>query len=289
MAYAGAALYPAQPSYTGLLAIDPADPGHLVISTNVDPTTGVAGVAGPDGLVHWELWDGHRQPNGSVAWAPLTSGSSVDNLRPVMARHSSGSSALLWLRGRYTSYSDYDADVVGVVRRPNGSTVTASSTSSRAPVLQVLTAQSPQATPGRPIVGTLDGHPADDLLLYRPGTPIEQLHLGDDERHATPVAVPGVKGTYTPIPGDFDGNGRTDVYWYAPGTTTDHLWTANPNGTFTTTTPRQVNGTYTPIPGDHDGDGADDIHWYAPGTATDHLWWSADGPLADTEPAAVDL
>ena len=210
-----------------------------MISTNVDPTTGVAGVAGPDGLVHWELWDGHRQPNGSVAWAPLTSGSSVDNLRPVMARHRSGSSALLWLRGRCTSYSDYDADVVGVVRRPNGSTV--SSTSSRAPVLQVLTAQSPQATPGRPIVGTLDGHPADDLLLYRPGTPIEQLHLGDDERHATPVAVPGVKGTYTPIPGDFDGNGRTDVYWYAPG------------------------------------------------TATDHLWWSADGPLADTEPAAVDL
>ncbi len=83
IAYAGRSLYSTEDHYTGLVALDPADPDHVVISTDADPTTGVPLISGSDGLRHFELFDGQRQPGGSYRWTPLTAHSTVNNIRPV--------------------------------------------------------------------------------------------------------------------------------------------------------------------------------------------------------------
>ena len=51
----------------------------------------------------------------SWAWTDVTSNSDVDNLRPVVPIWDEHHTALLWLRGTYTSYHDYDLDVVGII------------------------------------------------------------------------------------------------------------------------------------------------------------------------------
>jgi len=284
VAFGGSALYPAEPSYSGLVAIDPIDPSHLVISTDVDPLTRVPRRSAADGQTHWELWDGRRRPSGTWSWSPLTSDSVVDNLRPVLTSHPNGSQALLWMRGTYTTYLSHDVDLVGVVTAPGGRTVAASPTSAATSARRVLAGPAPSATAGVPIAGQLDDHSADDVFLYRPGTSPEALLLGDDQQRPTPVAPRSVVGTYRPVAGDFDGNGTTDIYWYAAGRATDHLWTTSRTGTFTDTPAPAVNGTYTPIAGDFDGNGTTDIHWYAPGPATDHLWLAATNGTFQSHP-----
>ena len=117
MAYAGRALYGGEPDYTGLITLDPANPNRVVLSTDASPITGAPLVSTSDGQRHWELWRGQRSSGGTWAWQPLTADSTVDNLRPVIADHPQGASALLWMRGRYTTYLDYDLDVVGVITR----------------------------------------------------------------------------------------------------------------------------------------------------------------------------
>ena len=280
IAHAGRALTAGQPDYTGLAAIDPRDPNHLVISTDAHPVAGFPLVSGSDGLRHWELWDGRRSQAGTWTWTPITADSTNDNLRPILVA-GGGADGMLWLRGAYTTFTAYQLDVVGVVRA-NGATV-AAGPASVVPVTDVLPASPPRAAPANPIVGQLDGHGADDVLLYRAGVAPEDLLLGDDQRHPTPIAAPAVNGTYTPVPGDFDGDGRTDIFWYAPGSATDHHWRGRDIGAFSNRSARQVRGTYTPIPGDFDGDGRTDIFWYAPGTTTDSVWHAnPDGTLTPT-------
>ncbi|MGK2946972.1 MAG: BNR-4 repeat-containing protein [Acidimicrobiales bacterium] len=288
IALAGTALYDNEVDYTGLLAIDPADPARVVASTDVHPVTGAPLVSATDGQTHWELWEGTRDLGGTWTWTALTADSTADHLRPTIHTGPGGASALLWMRGTYTSYFAYDVDVVGVIRRPGGDLVAQGALAAR-PAVDVIPTPAPYPQTAIPVTGQLDGHAATDLFAYRPGGGIEQLFLGDEQRHPTAIAASSVNGTYIPIPGDYDGDDRTDIYWYAPGGATDHLWTATASGTFTTSVPRQVLGTYTPIPGDYDGDGRTDIHWYAPGTAPDYLWWYEEGPLSSSEPAVLDL
>ena len=45
--------------------------------------------------------------------AYLTSDSRADNIRPIAASGEDGG-AVVWLRGRYTAYTDYDLEVVGI-------------------------------------------------------------------------------------------------------------------------------------------------------------------------------
>ena len=41
--------------------------------------------------------------------------STADNIRPMVVE-GKNMEAVLWLRGRYTSYRDYDLDVYGLIR-----------------------------------------------------------------------------------------------------------------------------------------------------------------------------
>jgi hypothetical protein len=116
MARAGSALYGAQPHYTGLVALHPDDPNRVFVSTDVHPLTGVALVSARDRQQHHELFEGVTADGGITwRWFPVTSDSTADNIRPIVPAWDLGHTALLWLRGTYSTYEQYDLDVVGIV------------------------------------------------------------------------------------------------------------------------------------------------------------------------------
>jgi hypothetical protein len=49
----------------------------------------------------------------SFAWAPLTQGSSVDNLRPIVPKWDADHTLLLWMKGTYTSVQSMTTSIVG--------------------------------------------------------------------------------------------------------------------------------------------------------------------------------
>jgi hypothetical protein len=115
MAHAGSALSSAHPDYTGLVALDPQRPSHAVISTDVDPVTGEPLISARDHRQHFELFEGVTTDGGRTwEWSPLTADSAVDNIRPIMPKAASGTT-VLWLRGTYRNYNDYDLEVVGIL------------------------------------------------------------------------------------------------------------------------------------------------------------------------------
>lgn len=118
IAYAGTHLYPRESSYSGLLAIDPDDPENVVISSDVNPATGEA--AGGE----YEIYMGRIDDgvNGSTDWTPLTRDSTQMNIRPIIVT-GEGYKVLLWMSGPYSTYQDYDSDIVGhVLQRPEDAT-----------------------------------------------------------------------------------------------------------------------------------------------------------------------
>jgi hypothetical protein len=127
IAFAGSRLYAGEDDYTGGMALVPADPDTVFISTDADPTSGRPLVSRADGRRHWEIFRGSFEPAGprgrTVAgskghwrWHPVTRDSRADNLRPVVPRADGHAPILLWLRGTYRSYTDYDLEVVGLLR-----------------------------------------------------------------------------------------------------------------------------------------------------------------------------
>jgi hypothetical protein len=108
----GAYLYAAENDYTGLAALHPDDPTRLYVSTRIDPRTGAT-------TARYELYAGRTADQGRTwAWTPVTEGSTVDNLRPVVPAWDAERTALLWLRGTYTTYTNYDLAVVGTIAAP---------------------------------------------------------------------------------------------------------------------------------------------------------------------------
>jgi hypothetical protein len=117
IAFAGERLYSWEDDYTGLVAIDPQDVNHLVISTNADPVTGLPLVSTADSLRHYELFEGRSEDGGaSFAWTALTRNSTVDNIRPIIPDWESDQRIVLWMRGTYRTYTDWDTQIVGVVQ-----------------------------------------------------------------------------------------------------------------------------------------------------------------------------
>jgi len=116
IAHAGSRLYAGEDDYTGGAALVPGDPDHVFVSTNADPATGAPLVSAADGQRHYELFRGETQDAGrSWRFQPVTRDSTADNLRPIVPRSPHGGAVLLWLRGRYRAYTDYDLEVVGLL------------------------------------------------------------------------------------------------------------------------------------------------------------------------------
>lgn len=108
MARAGGYLYAAENDYTGLVSIDPDNPNVVYMSSPINPTTQAA-------TAKYELYKGVTANFGeSWAWAPLTSGSTMDNIRPVVPQWNGDQTAVVWLRGTYTTYTNWSTEVVGL-------------------------------------------------------------------------------------------------------------------------------------------------------------------------------
>jgi hypothetical protein len=104
IAYAGRRLYPGEDDYTGLAALDPNDPNTVFISTDADPSTGAPLVSRADGQRHRELFRGATGDGGATwRWEAITAHSSADNLRPIVPKWKDPRTALVWMRGVYTS------------------------------------------------------------------------------------------------------------------------------------------------------------------------------------------
>lgn len=119
LAFAGSRLYSGEDDYSGLVAIDSENPSVLFLSTNADPVTGDPLVSATDGRRHYEIFRAVTQDDGaSFAFTPVTQDSSTDNLRPILPPPGpDGQRALVWLRGTYRSYTDYEQEVVAVLYR----------------------------------------------------------------------------------------------------------------------------------------------------------------------------
>lgn len=118
MAFAGTRLYAREDDYTGLAALNPQNKDIVYISTNADPVTGEPLISGLDGERHREIYRGTTRDGGRTwAWEPVTRDSGADNIRPIVPNGKTDREIVLWLRGRYNSYTNYDLDVVGIVGR----------------------------------------------------------------------------------------------------------------------------------------------------------------------------
>lgn len=109
LAKAGGYLYAAEDDYTGLVALDPSDPSRLFISTNIDPRTNLP-------MTRYEIFEGNTANDGaSWSWFPITYNSTMDNLRPIVPKWDTEHTALLWMRGTYSTFTNYDLDIVGLI------------------------------------------------------------------------------------------------------------------------------------------------------------------------------
>jgi hypothetical protein len=121
MAYAGRRLYPFEDDYSGLVALDPQNPGVVYISTDADPLTGKPLVSAADGRRHYELFGGETRDGGAHwRWQPITANSTVDNLRPLVPKWRDPRTALLWMRGpSYThNHGEWTTAVVALILPP---------------------------------------------------------------------------------------------------------------------------------------------------------------------------
>jgi hypothetical protein len=110
---AGPKLYDSEEDYVGLGAIDPADPYTIYLSTTFDPRDG------RDLTVH-EIYQGVSYDEGVTwSWMPITENSVRDNLRPIVPVWDDTNTALIWYRGTFNTFQDYDAAVVGILDMPD--------------------------------------------------------------------------------------------------------------------------------------------------------------------------
>lgn len=108
----GGYLYAAEDDYTGLAALHRERTDTIFVSTKIDPTTNAT-------LPHFEIFRGVTPDQGATwAWTAITSDSSVDNLRPIVPAWDADRTALLWFRGTYTTYTNWNSAVVAWIDAP---------------------------------------------------------------------------------------------------------------------------------------------------------------------------
>jgi hypothetical protein len=113
VAYAGRCLYDRESSYTGLITFDPVDPSVVFLSTDVDPASG------KDRGANHEIYRANvtlADDVSTIAWKAVTSNSPVRNIRPLVLRDGSRR-IVLWNRGEFITYTNYQLDTVGLVEQ----------------------------------------------------------------------------------------------------------------------------------------------------------------------------
>lgn len=113
VAYGGNCLYDREASYTGLITLDPVDPTYVVISTDVDPSTG-KDLGGTHEIYRARV--GADDDISTIKWEQVTANTpkNLCNIRPYIL-NKDGKRITLWQRGYFKDYKDYDLDTVGII------------------------------------------------------------------------------------------------------------------------------------------------------------------------------
>ena len=117
IAYAGSRLYAGEDDYTGGVALVPGDSSRrLHLDGRRSRDGGAARQRRATASATTRSSGARRRARaGRFEWTAVTRDSTADNLRPIVPRTERGSELVLWLRGRYRSYTDYDLEVVGLI------------------------------------------------------------------------------------------------------------------------------------------------------------------------------
>jgi hypothetical protein len=76
----------------------------------------VPNVSDADDERHYEIFRGVTTDGGaSWSWTPVTANSDTDNLRPIIPKEGEGRRVVLWQRGDFETYTDYNTDIVGII------------------------------------------------------------------------------------------------------------------------------------------------------------------------------
>lgn len=119
IAHAGRGIYSGAPNYGGGMAIDPEDTRIVYISTNADNPFDLdpANISNVplNSTERYEIWKGFTADGGlTFSWTPVTQNSVADNLRPIVPENHGYANHLMWFYGRYTTYIDYDTNIIGL-------------------------------------------------------------------------------------------------------------------------------------------------------------------------------
>lgn len=115
IAHAGLPLYNTQTNYGGGICLDPQDPNTIYIASDAANPFNLSSLTSVPLTNHFEIWKGVTTDGGlSFTWQAMTTNSPVDNLRPYIPRHFGGPPTVLWFRGTYTTYNNFNTSIVGL-------------------------------------------------------------------------------------------------------------------------------------------------------------------------------
>jgi rhamnogalacturonyl hydrolase YesR len=132
VAYGGNCLYDGESSYTGLIALDPRDPEYAVISTDVNPQRG----SGNGTHEIYRARVGLKDSINQIRWEAITRRSPVRNIRPMIV-YNGEDRVVLWNRGAFSSFTNYQLDTVGFVEN-NAKADQAVDPSNQAAILELM-------------------------------------------------------------------------------------------------------------------------------------------------------
>jgi rhamnogalacturonyl hydrolase YesR len=114
IAFAGPHLYVPENHYAGGICIDPSNINVVYLSSCLNPSTGE-----PNGTGKFQIYRGVTEDRGKTwFYEQLTFDLKRDNLRPFVPRERPEDldECLLWFRGVYRTYEDFDTEIVGFIK-----------------------------------------------------------------------------------------------------------------------------------------------------------------------------
>lgn len=113
IAFAGPHLYVPENHYAGGISLDPENINVVYLSSLLNPVSGE-----PNGTGHYQIYKGETTDGGETwTYEQLSFDVKNDNLRPFVPRNRPGDieECVIWFRGVYTTYKDFETEVVGIL------------------------------------------------------------------------------------------------------------------------------------------------------------------------------
>lgn len=115
IAQGGRGAYSAEDDYGGGLCIDPVDPRVVYISSNAADPFALGDIDNVPLRANdrYEIWRGFTADGGlTFTWTAVTENSDEDNMRPTVVEGHERTQDVIWMRGQYSTYSNYEMKLV---------------------------------------------------------------------------------------------------------------------------------------------------------------------------------